>query len=177
MNPQPKHFLLQPARFRLDGGAMYGIIPRPLWQKVSPPDEQNRIDLALRLWLIQDGDRLVLTDTGIGDPPDDKFRKRFDVRGPENPLENSLHQLGFTPEDITDLVISHLHFDHVGGLGKGTSPIFTNARLHLHKQHFDYAHNPTQRDAGSFHTQVFDPVIKWYEEKNQLVWHSGEQGS
>jgi len=176
MHPQPKHFLLQPAKFRLDGGSMYGIIPKPLWEKLSPPDELNRIDLALRLWLIQDGERLILTDTGIGDSPNEKFSKRFDVRGPENPLERSLNEIGFRCENVTDLIISHLHFDHVGGLGRQGSPLFPNARLHLHKNHYEYAHNPTARDTGSFHSQVFDPLIDWYEQHNQIVWHQGLQG-
>lgn len=176
MGLTPKHFLLQPARFRLDGGSMYGIIPKPLWEKFSPPDELNRIDLALRLWLIQDGERLILTDTGIGASMDPKFQERFDIRGPDNPLEECLQALQFKAEDVTDLIISHLHFDHVGGLGKGTSPIFPNAKLHLHKKHFDYAHNPTARDAGSFHTQYFDPLIQWYQQSGQVIWHSEEQG-
>lgn len=176
MNPQPKHFLLQPARFRLDGGSMYGIIPKPLWEKVSSPDELNRIDLALRLWLIQDGERLILTDTGIGAPPDEKFKQRFDVRGPQRPLENALSKLGFKTRDVTDLIISHLHFDHVGGLGNDKTPIFPHAKIHLHSQHYDYAHNPTARDAGSFHTQVFDPLIQHYLDKGQVIWHQGEEG-
>lgn len=167
-----KYFCLEPARFKLDGGAMFGIIPKPLWNKVHPADEQNRIELALRLVLIQDGKRNILIDTGIGDYHGEKFDQRFAIVGKPSPLELSLFEIGLKPDDITDLIISHLHFDHVGGIGKfldgKIGPVFKKATVHLHKLHYEYSKNPTERDAGSFQQEYFEPVLKWYQENNQI---------
>ena len=175
-----KHYLVEPGKFRLDGGAMFGIVPKPLWSKVAPPDEYNRIDLALRLWLIKTADRTILVDTGIGDGYEEKFFEQFDIRQPPSPLEVALESKGVSPEDITDLVISHLHFDHVGGIGKSVDgkihPIFPHARCHLHKEHYRYACAPTARDKGSFHRYNFEPVIEYYRKKDLMVWHTGEEG-
>lgn len=176
-----QHYILQPAKFRLDGGAMFGIIPRPMWSKVAPPDELNRIDLALRLWLIKDGNKIILTDTGIGDYHGEKFEERFDVRGNKNPLVKSLEQLSIGTNEITDLVISHLHFDHVGGINQvdeqgKSQPIFKNATLHLHKDHYLYALNPSPRDGGSFHKKYFEPVIDYYRSQNKIHWLEGDTG-
>jgi glyoxylase-like metal-dependent hydrolase (beta-lactamase superfamily II) len=174
------NYLLEPASFRLDGGAMFGIIPRPLWQKVAPPDELNRIDLALRLWLIKTTDKIILVDTGIGSYHDKVFNQRFDVRGPSSPLKDSLALLKLEAEDITDLVISHLHFDHIGGLGEegktGIQVVFPNAQVHLHQDHYQYALNPTERDSGSFHVSTFDPLLQYYKERDQLHFYSGQEG-
>lgn len=176
-----KHYAIEPAKFRLDGGAMFGIIPKPLWNKVAAADDQNRIDLALRLWLIKTSDRLILVDTGIGDYHGDKFDSRFDVRGGPSPLVSALAQLNIKPEQITDLIISHLHFDHVGGIGVIKDdlmvPVFPAARCHVHSDHYDYSQSPTQRDSGSFHTNYFMPVLKYYEEKGLLNLHNGEEGT
>lgn len=159
---------------------MYGIIPRPLWEKHSPPDALNRINLALRLWLIQSAERLVLVDTGIGDYRGETFDQRFDVRGPKDPLTQALQELGLSPEQITDVVISHLHFDHVGGLvikeQDALVPLFPKARLHLHRQHYAYSKNPTQRDRGSFEPEHYQQALAYYEQAGQLVWHDGETG-
>ncbi len=180
MPSNKSYYLLWPANFKLDGGAMFGIIPKPLWNKVHPSDELNRIELALRLWLIETPDRLILVDTGIGDYHDEKFNTNFDVQGPDNPLALALSKIGKSPEHLTDLIISHLHFDHVGGIGVKREgqlqPVFKNARLHLHQDHYHYAHHATERDRGSFHTENFDPIVDYYKERNQLVWHEGESG-
>lgn len=175
------NYLIEPARFKLDGGAMYGIIPKPLWNKVHPADEQNRVDLALRLWLIKSEDKVILIDTGIGDYHGEKFDQRFDVRSDTNPLAQALAELDLTTDDITDLVISHLHFDHVGGIGIHQDdgqmiPVLKKARCHVHSEHYEYAQNPTERDQGSFHTHCFMPVLDYYREHNQLVMHEGEEG-
>jgi len=174
------NYLLWPANFKLDGGAMFGIIPKPLWNRVHPSDEQNRIELALRLWMIESGKRLVVIDTGIGDYHDQKFNTNFDVKGPAGPLAEALSKIGKTTNDVTDLVISHLHFDHVGGIGvmeEGEMvPVFKNARLHLHKDHYHYAYHATDRDSGSFHIKNFGPVIEYYKERNLVTWHQGAQG-
>lgn len=179
--PKLKHAVIEPAKFKLDGGAMYGIIPKPLWEKKHPADELNRVELALRLWVIKSSERLVVVDTGIGDYHDDKFNKNFDVRSEKSPLEQALNVLGYKCDDVTDLVISHLHFDHVGGIGVKDSddnwqPAFKNARCHVHEEHLKYAHNATPRDAGSFHTQNFAPILDLYKENGRLNLYKDEEG-
>ena len=175
-----QYFSLEPARFKLDGGAMFGIIPKPLWNKVHPADEQNRIELALRLVLIKEGKRNILIDTGIGDYHGQKWDDRFGVVGKESPLEIALSEVNLKPEDVTDLVISHLHFDHVGGIGKvvngAIEPVLKNATVHLHKKHYEYSHHPTDRDTGSFQIEYFEPVIKWYNERNKVHFVDGMEG-
>ena len=181
-NKSIKNYLLEPATFKLDGGAMYGIIPKPLWNKNHPSDELNRIDLALRLWLIKTSDKLILIDTGIGDYHGEKFNKRFDVRSEESPLSQALTHAGFSLGEVTDLVISHLHFDHVGGIceqDKETEkmiPVLPKARCHVHKSHYEYSLNPTDRDTGSFHSHIFAPIINYYKENNLLHLYEGEEG-
>ena len=176
-----KNYMIEPGYFMLDGGAMFGIIPKPLWQKVHPADELNRIDLALRLWLIKTKDKNILVDTGIGDYHGETFDQRFNVRGGNSPLKEALNEVGLKPEDITDLIISHLHFDHVGGIAEYKDgeihAVLPNARCHVHKKHFDYSLSPTDRDAGSFHVKHFKPILDFYESKGNLIFHEGEQGS
>ena len=178
-----QYFCIEPSRFRLDGGAMFGIIPRPLWQKVAPPDEMNRIDLALRLLLIKDPERekVILVDTGIGDYHGKVFDKRFDVRGETSPLSKSLSEIGLAPDDITDLIISHLHFDHAGGMAikndDSFTPLFKNAKYHIHRKHYEYALNPTPRDTGSFHSNVFGPLIEALDGQGKVHWLDGDSGN
>jgi len=175
-----KYFALHPAVFKLDGGAMFGIIPKPLWSRAIPADEQNRIELSLRVMLIQTENKNILVDTGIGDYHGDKFDSRFGVVGEKNPLIDCLwknHQL--RPDDITDMIITHLHFDHVGGLGHEDEKHvrnFPKATLHIHRQHYDYALKPTVRDAGSFHSQYFLPLIESAQKEGKVHWVSGEEG-
>jgi len=183
MKNQNKHyFCLEPARFKLDGGAMFGIIPKPLWNKVHPADDQNRIELALRLILIKDETlkKNILIDTGIGDYHGHKFEERFGITGPLTPLEIALSEIDLKPSDITDLIISHLHFDHVGGLGKmldgKMEAVLPNATIHLHKKHYEYSKNPTDRDQGSFQSEYFEPVLEWYMKKNQIHFVDGMEG-
>lgn len=169
-----KYTMLHPASFRLDGGAMFGIIPRPLWQKLMPPDESNRILMSLRVMLIETKNKKILVDTGIGDYHGEKFDLRFDVQGGQAPLTSSLQVAGLNPEQITDIVLTHLHFDHVGGLidldNEVAKPIFPKATLHINKKHYDYAQAPTARDSGSFEKDFFNPVIDQYIANNQVHW-------
>jgi glyoxylase-like metal-dependent hydrolase (beta-lactamase superfamily II) len=175
-----KYYVLHPAVFKLDGGAMFGIIPKPLWSKVIPADELNRIEMSLRVMLIRTGSRNILIDTGIGDYHGEKFDSRFGVQGNKNPLITLLKDhFNLTPHDITDLIVSHLHFDHIGGLGTDEAQhvcLFPNATLHIHRQHYDYALNPTARDAGSFHAHYFRPLIEQAETMGKVHWLSGESG-
>ena len=160
---------------------MFGIIPKPLWSKAIPADEMNRIELSLRVMLIKTANRNILIDTGIGDYHGEKFDSRFGVVGNKNPLITILekyHQL--KPEDISDLIVSHLHFDHVGGLGhheNNHAILFPKATLHIHRQHYDYALNPTPRDTGSFQSEYFKPLIAIADKAGKVKWHEGEEGS
>lgn len=171
--------LLHPSTFRLDGGAMFGIIPKPLWERKIEPDKFNRIPMSLRVVLIETKNRKILVDTGIGDYHGKKFDSQFDIQGPDSPLERALEAAGVRAADITDIILTHLHFDHVGGLGKGESGlegIFPQAKIHLHKKHYEYAQSPTQRDKGSFQSQYFMPLLKDYESEEKLHFVEGEKG-
>lgn len=174
-----KYYVLHPAVFKLDGGAMFGIIPKPLWQKAIPADDLNRIQLSLRVMLIQTAHKNILIDTGIGDYHGNKFDSRFGIQGTINPLVVILKEkLNLNPSDITDVIISHLHFDHVGGLGfdEPHQLIFPEATLHVHRQHYEYALNPTARDAGSFHTQYFKGLLESAERAGKIHWLTGKEG-
>jgi glyoxylase-like metal-dependent hydrolase (beta-lactamase superfamily II) len=176
-----KYCIFHPAQFRLDGGAMFGIIPRPMWAKLSPPDDENRIDLALRVFLYDFGEKKILIDGGIGDYHGEKFESRFDIRTKKDPLTKVIETSSYKVEEITDIVITHLHFDHVGGLGtvidEEFTPVFPNARIHLHKKHWEYAKNPTMRDSGSFQKKYFMPLVEYYIERNQVHWVDVEEGT
>ncbi|MFA5582967.1 MAG: MBL fold metallo-hydrolase [Bacteriovoracaceae bacterium] len=172
-----RYFVLHPTVFKLDGGAMFGIIPRPLWSKKIAPDEHNRIEMALRVMLIQTAHRNILIDTGIGDYHGEKFDDRFGVKGPANPIINLLAQKNLNPNDITDIILTHLHFDHVGGLhSEELHLMFPNATLHIHQEHYNYALNPTDRDAGSFQSQYFKPLIEKYDAASKVHWIQGNEG-
>ncbi|MAX66408.1 MAG: MBL fold metallo-hydrolase [Bacteriovoracaceae bacterium] len=168
-----KIFLLHPATFKLDGGAMFGIIPKPLWSKKISPDQLNRIEMSLRVVLIELEERKILIDTGIGDYHSDKFNQQFAISSTKSPLTQILlSHLKLNPEEITDIILTHLHFDHVGGLGtirnEQRQLLFPNATIHVHKKHYEYALNPTQRDKGSFQDHFFAPLLNDYANKGQL---------
>lgn len=174
-----KVHLLHPATFKLDGGAMFGIIPKPLWEKKIKPDEQNRILMSLRIMLIQTDDKNILIDTGVGDYHSDKFNHQFEIESELNPIAEILKvNFEITAEEITDIVLTHLHFDHVGGLGTGekNEAVFKNATLHIHQDHYDYALNSTPRDSGSFQKHFFQPLIEDYDKRKKVKWLNGESG-
>ncbi|MBZ0182787.1 MAG: MBL fold metallo-hydrolase [Melioribacteraceae bacterium] len=145
---------IQTGLFALDGGAMFGIIPKPLWEKSNPPDEKNRIKLGAKSILLESDSRKILVDTGIGSNWDEKFLKIYDVQFHNNNLFDELNKVNIKPDEITDVILTHLHFDHTGGSvieqnGK-MIPAFPNADYHVQKEHFDWALNPSDRDRGSF---------------------------
>ncbi|MBK7640336.1 MAG: MBL fold metallo-hydrolase [Bacteroidetes bacterium] len=147
--------------FKLDGGAMFGVVPKSMWQKLNPPDDFNMCTWAMRCLLIEDGKRLILIDTGIGNKQDDKFRSHFMPHGNDT-LYNSIRKKGFEPEDITDVVLTHLHFDHCGGavnINDG-KPIlaFPNAIYWSSQQHWDWAINPNPREKASFLKENIIPI-------------------
>jgi glyoxylase-like metal-dependent hydrolase (beta-lactamase superfamily II) len=151
--------------FRLDGGAMFGVIPKNLWQKSNPPDDQNRIKLATRNLLLENGKKKILVDTGMGNKWDDKAKKIYDIDQQRNSIETSLQGLNLKPEDITDVILTHLHFDHTGGSTKHENgkivPAFPNAKYFVHKKNYEWAMNPSERDKGSYIKENFAPL---YEE-------------
>jgi glyoxylase-like metal-dependent hydrolase (beta-lactamase superfamily II) len=151
--------------FRLDGGAMFGVIPKNLWQKSNPPDDQNRIKLVTRNLLLENGKKKILVDTGMGNKWDDKAKKIYDIDQQRNSIETSLQGLNLKPEDITDVILTHLHFDHTGGSTKHENgkivPAFPNAKYFVHKKNYEWAMNPSERDKGSYIKENFAPL---YEE-------------
>lgn len=175
-----KKYVLHPASFKLDGGAMFGIIPKPLWEKKITPDDQNRILMSLRIIFIETNNKKILIDTGIGDYHSDKFQQQFDIKSEESPIVKILKEdFNIRAEQITDIILTHLHFDHVGGLGEGedgATAVFKNATLHLHKKHYEYALAPTLRDAGSFQSHFFKPLLESYIKNEQLNFINEDSG-
>lgn len=141
---------------------MFGVVPRVMWQKINPPDENNLCTWAMRCLLIETGERRILVDTGMGDKQDVKFRSHFHPHG-DTDLLRSLAAKGFSPEDITDVLLTHLHFDHVGGAvsydqqGK-LVPTFPNAVYWSSKKHYDWALHPNPREAASFLKENIVPL-------------------
>ena len=149
-------------RFGLDGGAMFGIVPAPLWSRTNPPDDKNRIELAARSLLIRDDKRCILVETGLGDKFDDKRAGIFDIRQRDGGLVGALREKGVAPGDITDVVLTHLHFDHCGGTtrrdGDGLALVFPEATHHVQRQQWEWAWSPSGKDAGSYRQEDFSPL-------------------
>jgi glyoxylase-like metal-dependent hydrolase (beta-lactamase superfamily II) len=146
--------------FRLDGGASFGIVPKPMWEKRIGADELNRIPVALRCLVAEGHGRRVLIDTGIGDRWDGKQRELYGMDRRAGQLLTDLDQAGITRDSITDVLLTHLHFDHAGGscldLADGMAPAFPEARWWVQRQHWDWAHRPSERDRGSFRLDDFE---------------------
>jgi glyoxylase-like metal-dependent hydrolase (beta-lactamase superfamily II) len=149
---------LHTGTFALDGGALFGVVPRPLWSRFHPPDEHNRVTLALRCLLVRRDDRVLLIDTGMADDGPEHLRERYVLRN-QGGLTGALARAGVRPEDVTDVVVSHLQIDHAGGAtvreGERFRPRFPNATVHVQRRQWAWAQRPTERDAGSYDVAAF----------------------
>jgi glyoxylase-like metal-dependent hydrolase (beta-lactamase superfamily II) len=156
-----KLYTINTGYFKLDGGAMFGVVPKTIWNKINPSDENNLCSWALRCLLIEDGDRLILVDNGNGDKQDAKFFSHYHLHG-DDTLEKSLAKYGFTKDDITDVFLTHLHFDHCGGSikreGDKLVPNFPNATFWSNKEHWDWATDPNEREKASFLKENILPI-------------------
>jgi glyoxylase-like metal-dependent hydrolase (beta-lactamase superfamily II) len=145
---------IETGRFVLDGGAMFGVVPKNLWEKTNPADTQNRISLALRSLLLESDNRLILIDTGIGNKFEEKYSRIYNIDFSEYSLEKSLKKYNLSRYDITDVIITHLHFDHAGGVShlqnKNLELNFPNAIHHVQREQWEWALNPSPKDRASF---------------------------
>lgn len=170
------------ATFGLDGGAMFGIIPKPLWDKTNPGDEKNRIDLACRCLLIRYVDRNVLVDVGIGTKWSDKERQIYKIDRQDPGLDSQLGDQGLEASDIDDVILTHLHFDHAGGLSRRDTesgdivPTFPEATHWVQKRNWSWAQNPSPRDEGSYRSRDFEflgredaPELRLIEGTDQIM--------
>jgi glyoxylase-like metal-dependent hydrolase (beta-lactamase superfamily II) len=166
---------IETGSFALDGGAMFGVVPRPLWGKTNPPDERNRIAMAARALLIRGGGRTILVDTGNGTKYSDKLRDIYAIESGKHDIATSLRAHGVSPADVTDVILTHLHFDHAGGAtvraGDRVVAAFPNAVYYVQESHWDAAHNPTERDRASFFPDDYDPLRR----DGQLRFLSGPE--
>lgn len=149
--------------FRLDGGAMFGVVPKVLWQRERPADEQNRIRMATNCLLVETGRDLVLVDTGIGDKHDDKFRAMFGMEEGATRLPESIRRAGYDPGDVTHVLLTHLHFDHSGWnaceRGGRLVPTFPKARYWLERGEVEHARSPNERDRASYDPRNWEPLF------------------
>jgi glyoxylase-like metal-dependent hydrolase (beta-lactamase superfamily II) len=154
-------FSINTGYFKLDGGAMFGVVPKSIWSKINAPDENNMCSWALRCLLIQDDNRLVLVDTGIGNKQSEKFFGHYYLHG-DDTLDKSLAAHGFAKDDITDVILTHLHFDHCGGAiirdGENLVPAFKNATYWSNERHWAWAINPNDREKASFLKENILPI-------------------
>ncbi len=156
-----KLYAVNTGYFKLDGGAMFGVVPKSIWSKINQPDENNLCNWAMRCLLIEDGNRLILIDNGIGDKQDSKFLGHYFLNGKDT-LDTSLSGYGFQRDDITDVFLTHLHFDHCGGSiireNDQLVPAFKNAVYWSNQEHWDWATHPNDREKASFLRENILPI-------------------
>ncbi|KQB43232.1 Zn-dependent hydrolase, glyoxylase [Flavobacterium daejeonense] len=158
-----KLYPIETGNFKLDGGAMFGVVPKSIWNKTNPADANNLIDMAARSLLIEDGNRLILIDTGMGNKQSEKFFGYYSLWGSHS-LDTSLAKYGFHRDDITDVFLTHLHFDHCGGVIQwnkdktGYEPAFKNAKFWTNENHWHWATEPNSREKASFLTENILPM-------------------
>lgn len=172
-------YSINSGHFKLDGGAMFGVVPKSMWNKLNPADENNMCSWAMRCLLIESGNRLILVDNGMGNKQDEKFFGYYYLHGNDS-LEKSLNTYGFSCDDVTDMVLTHLHFDHCGGSIKynkdksGFEPAFKNATYYSNKKHWDWATNPNPREKASFLKDNILPIqesgqLKFIDASSKLI--------
>lgn len=156
-----KLYTIHTGNFKLDGGAMFGVVPKAIWNKLNPSDDNNMCSWSMRCLLIEDGNRLILIDNGIGNKQDDKFFSHYYLHGLDS-LDKSLARHGFHRDDITDVFLTHLHFDHCGGSiirqGNTMIPAFKNAIYWSNEQHWKWATEPNDREKASFLKENILPI-------------------
>lgn len=162
-----KLYPIETGNFKLDGGAMFGVVPKSIWQKTNPADANNMCSWSMRCLLIEDGDRLMLVDTGMGTKQSEKFFGYYYLFGDDS-LQKSIEALGFLVDDITDVILTHLHFDHCGGAiersGEKLIPAFKNATYWSSERHWKWATEPNRREKASFLSENILPI----QESGQL---------
>ncbi|HMI08321.1 MAG TPA: MBL fold metallo-hydrolase [Flavobacterium sp.] len=172
-----KLYPIEAGNFKLDGGAMFGVVPKTLWTKTNPADENNLIDIAARCLLIEDGNRLILIDNGMGDKQSEKFFSYYSLWGTHS-IDKSLAKYGFHRDQITDVFLTHLHFDHCGGSIQwnkdktGYEVAFKNARFWSNDNHWEWATKPNAREKASFLSENILPI----QESGQLHFITRPQG-
>ena len=181
-----KIYPIEAGNFKLDGGAMFGVVPKTIWSKTNPADNNNLIDIAARCMLIEEGNRLILVDTGMGNKQSDKFFGYYSLWGDDS-LDKSLAKYGFHRKDVTDVFMTHLHFDHCGGSVEwnkdktGYQTAFPNATFWTNDNHWDWATKPNAREKASFLTENILPMqesgqLKFIERPNNDFGISKEMG-
>jgi len=171
---------IETGNFKLDGGAMFGVVPKSLWQRTNPADSNNMCDWAMRCMLVEDGERLILIDTGIGNKQSEKFFGYYFLHG-DDTLEKSLNAAGFGLDEVTDVLLTHLHFDHCGGAIQWANkdrthlePVFKNATYWSNEDHWKWATEPNAREKASFLKENILPIqesgqLKFIERKGQIT--------
>jgi glyoxylase-like metal-dependent hydrolase (beta-lactamase superfamily II) len=170
-----KLYTINAGHFKLDGGAMFGVVPKSMWKKLNPPDENNMCNWAMRCLLIEDEGRLILIDNGMGNKQDEKFFGYYFLNG-DDTLEKSLAKNGFSKDDITDVFLTHLHFDHCGGsiekAGDKLVPAFKNATYWSNESHWQWAVHPNDREKASFLKENILPI----QESGKLKFIETKEG-
>jgi len=171
-----KLYSINTGYFKLDGGAMFGVVPKSMWNKLNPADENNLCNWAMRSLLIEEGNKLILIDNGLGDKQDAKFFGHYHLNGDDS-LDRSLAKHGFNKDDITDVILTHLHFDHCGGSikreGDKLVPAFKNATFWSNENHWKWATQPNEREKASFLKENILPI----QESGQLKFAPVEQNA